>query len=102
MQAHPVPRTLTLAGAIILVFSSLVALASEPPSQSKNPAAPPSDSRNQKAEPVAPPASKESDRELMQKRMRLCRQRPELCVQHAPDKKTPDAPRSPAPDGAGK
>lgn len=96
--ARFVDRSLTFCSATILVLASLVAFASDPPSPSDKPTPPPSDSRDQRPGPSAAPPARESDRELMKKRMRLCRQRPELCVQH-PDKKTPD---SPAPDGAGK
>jgi hypothetical protein len=32
--------------------------------------------------PPAPPTAAEDDRELVKKRMKLCRQRPELCVQN--------------------
>jgi hypothetical protein len=85
--------------AVILVLASVVAFASDPPSDKQT--VPPPGSHEKKAGPSAPRAEKESDRELVKKRMRLCRQRPQLCVQH-PEKKAPDPAHSPAPDGAGK
>ncbi len=84
-------RALTMWSAFVVFGASAAALASNPPP-------PPPDSQ-----PTANPATptKESDAGLVKKRMRLCRQRPEICVQQ-PAKKGSEKPHSPAPDEAGK
>ncbi len=84
-------RALTMGSVFVVLGASAAALASNPP--------PPPPDSPQTAKPAPP--HKASDAELVKKRMRLCRRRPEVCMQQ-PEKKGSEKPHSPAPDEAGK
>lgn len=97
---HPASWTLkTLAALALLGAAPLLYGCNQLPGstdQRANPAAPP----DAAAKPATPAAS-DSDGDLVKQRMRLCQQRPEICMQQA-DGKAADAPHPPTESQVGK
>ena len=97
---HPASWTLKILAALALFGAApLLYGCNAPPGstdQRANPTAPP----DAAAKPATPAAS-DSDADLVKQRMRLCQQRPEICMQQA-DGKAADAPHPPTESQVGK
>jgi hypothetical protein len=93
--------TLQLVAALMLFSAAPVLFGCNPPAgstdQTAKPAAPPPDAVAQ----PAPPSATGSDADLVKQRMRLCQQRPEICMQQS-DGKAADAPHPPTESQVGK
>jgi hypothetical protein len=97
-------RAVGVVVAVTLLTTCFSVLASDPPPDSASQPATraPSPDSEGASRPAPTPPAKESDQELMKKRMQICQRRPEACVQQSDkDRKDADA-RPPAADQADK
>lgn len=97
---HSASWTLQVLAALALFGAAPLLYGCNPPpastDQRANPTAPP----DAAAKPATPSAS-DSDGDLVKQRMRLCQQRPEICMQQT-DGKAADAPHPPTESQVGK